>query len=301
MARATSLLAVAAPPRAHVAWRDLLGLTRPRVTLVAAITGWPALTLGPETPAPAVLAGVLAGLVLLASGCSAVNAWLERDRDRLMTRTRKRPLPAGRVSPRAALAFAVTLSAAGVAVLALCGTAAAAAIGLATWAAYVGPYTSWAKSNTAWSAVVGAFPGAAAPLIAGAAVNGQPGFYGWTLFAVVFLWQAPHVWAIELFRGREYAAAGLPTMPARAGAIATRRLMLAWTVALVGVTLLPWIAGRLGLLYGVTAIAANLCLLRAVAIAIRTGQSRDDRQAFVASLLHVTAVFGAMIVEPMLR
>ncbi len=301
MAQATSAFVLTARSAARVSWRDLLALTRPRVTLVAAITGWPALTLGRTTPSIASLVAVLAGLVLLAAGCSAFNAWIERDRDALMARTRLRPLPSRRLSPPIALVFGAATSAAGIVALAAGGSVTAAAIGVATLIFYLGPYTSWAKAHTAWSAVVGAFPGAAAPLIADAAANGSPGLMGWTLFGIVFLWQAPHVWAIELFRSRDYVAAGLPTMPALAGTAVTRRLMLLWTAALVSVTLVPWLDGTLGALYGGVALAADLYLLGAIVVAMRSGHARADRNAFFASLVHVTAIFSVMIVEPMLR
>jgi heme o synthase len=298
MAYATPLPMTVYSP-ASVCWRDLLALTRPRVTLVAAITGWPALRLGHASPPAEVLALVLCGLVLLAAGCSAINAWIERDRDALMARTRNRPLPARRLAPGVALAFGLAASAAGIGALALGGNLLAAAIGTLTWAWYLGPYTSWAKPRTAWSAVIGAFPGAAAPLIAAAAVNGSPGLGGWTLFAIVFFWQAPHVWAIELYRPREYAAAGLPTMPARAGERLTRRLMLAWTIVLVPVTLVPWLTGTLGTLYGIVGLGAGVYYLSAVAAAMRVRCPRGDRAAFLASLLYVIVVFGSMIVESM--
>lgn len=300
MAQATPLPVTVYSP-ARVRWRDLLALTRPRVTLVAAITGWPALRLSHASPPAEVLALVLCGLVLLAAGCSAINAWIERDRDALMARTRNRPLPARRLAPAVALAVGLATSAAGIGAIALGGNITAAAIGIVTWGAYLGPYTSWAKPRTAWSAVIGAFPGAAAPLVAAAAVNGYPGLGGWTLFAIVFLWQAPHVWAIELFRTREYTAAGLPTMPARAGERLTRRLMLAWTIALVPVTLLPMLTGALGLLYGSVALAASVYYLSAVVAAMRVRCPRGDRAAFLASLLYITVVFGALIVESMMR
>jgi protoheme IX farnesyltransferase len=301
MAYAAPVVAFTPKPQARVAWRDLLALTRPRVTLVAAITGWPALTLGPASPSAVTLAAILAALVLLSSGCSAFNAWIERDRDRLMTRTRTRPLAARRLRPAAAIVFGAVTTAAGVALLAVYGNAAAAMLGLATVAFYVGPYTVWAKPHTAWSAVVGAFPGAAAPLIADAAVNGSPGLPGWTLFAIVFLWQAPHVWAIELFRAPEYRAAGLPTLPARAGAIVTRRLMFVCATALVPVTIAPIAAGLLGLIYGVVAVAASLYFQIKIAVAVRERHARADRNAFLASLVYICVVFAALIVGPMLR
>lgn len=285
----------------RVAWRDVLALARPRVTLVAVLTGAPALALGEGWPRPATVAGVLAGLALLGAGASALNAWIERDRDALMARTQHRPLPDGRLEPGVALGAGALSATAGIAMLGVWGSAAAAVLGAATLAFYLGPYTMWAKPRTAWSAVVGAAPGAAAPLIADAAAHGHVGVWGWTLFAIVFLWQPPHVWSIELFRRRELDAAGLPALPALVGEQGTRRLMLAWIVPLVPLTLMPWLAGTLGPLYGLAALGVGLYFGRAVVTALRARHAAADRRAFVASLIHMTWLFAAMLADLLLH
>lgn len=281
-------------------WREVLQLARPRVTLVAALTGGPALVLGHDAPPLLVVVNTLAALVLLGAGCSALNAWIERDRDARMARTRNRPLPSRRLRPAVALAFGLAASAAAVALLASLA-AAAAVLGIATLAWYLGAYTVWAKPRTAWSAVVGAVPGAAAPLIADAAAHGSPGTWGWTLFAIVFLWQPAHVWAIELFRRDELDAAGLPSMPARAGAQSTRRLMVLWIGALLPVTLAPWAGGALGPGYALVAVAAGVHFAGAAIRALRGRTPAADRRAFLASLVHVMLVFGAMLASTLTR
>lgn len=282
--------------------REYLALTRPRVTLTAVLTAVPALAIGRDGWPPATTAlSVLAGITLLASGCSAVNAWCERDRDALMARTRHRPLPAGRLPAGRALAFGILATLYGLAILGLAGSALAAALGGLTFAWYIGLYTLWAKPSSPWNVVVGAVPGAAAPLIADAAVSGQVGPWAWALFAIVFLWQPPHVWAIALFRRDDQAAAGLPSLPQVRGEDATRAQMLGWTLALVLASLLPARGGALGPLYGVVAAGAGAYFVRAVALAIRERAPRADRRAFGASLVHLTLLFSAMLVELGLR
>lgn len=295
--RAPARTANAGFARDHLVWRDVIALARPRVTLVAVLTGAPALAWNGAWPRPATVAGVLAGLALLGAGASALNAWVERDRDALMARTRDRPLPAGRLEPGVALGVGALAAAAGIAILGAWGSLLGGLLGAAMLAFYLGPYTLWSKPHTAWSAVVGAAPGAAAPLIADAAAHGHVGAWGWTLFAIVFLWQPPHVWSIELFRRRELDAADLPSMPARAGEQGTRRLMLAWIVVLVPLTLMPWRSGTLGTLYGVVALGLGLQFAHAAVVALRARHAAADRRAFLASLVHMTWLFAVMLID----
>jgi len=127
------------------------------------------------------------------------------------------------------------------------------------------------------------------------------GPWGWALFSIVFLWQPPHVWAIELFRAGEHAAAGLPTMPGRIGEQATRRLVLAWIAALFPVSLLPSLAGPLGPAYAAVALAVGYLFARAAVVALRRRDARADRAVFLASLVYMLLLFGAMLVELGLR
>ncbi|MFZ5478425.1 MAG: protoheme IX farnesyltransferase, partial [Myxococcota bacterium] len=212
--------------------RPLLELTRPRVVAMVVFTALPVLLWGPLPTVGDALAA-LAGTLLVAAGNSALNAWVERDRDARMARTRSRPLPSGRLPAGTALGWALAITGAGLAIL----PPAAAAIALATTVIYVGAYTAWLKPRSAHNTVVGAVAGAAAPLIVDAALRGSPGVAGWVCFAVVFAWQMPHTWAIALYRAEEYAAAGIVMMPAVVGPAATRRRMLAWAIALLGVSL----------------------------------------------------------------
>ena len=133
------------------------------------------------------------GISLAAASANTLNAYLERDKDALMDRTRNRPLPAGRISPRAALRFGLFLALGSTVLLYAIAGPAAAGLGVASILYYVFVYTVWAKPRSAWNAVIGAAAGAAAPLIADAAANGRVGPAGLALFAIVFFWQPPHV------------------------------------------------------------------------------------------------------------
>ena len=166
-----------------------------------------------------------------------------------MERTKSRPLPAGLIAPRAALVFGLGLGVLSTVLLAMVSGPAAALVGVASILFYVFVYTIWLKPRSIWNAVIGGAAGAAAPLIADAAVNGTIGLAGWTLFAIVFFWQPPHVWAIALYRKADYRAAGIPMPPEVIGDEATRRRIVWYTAGLLPVTVAPYFLGLTGPIY----------------------------------------------------
>jgi protoheme IX farnesyltransferase len=237
------------------------------------------------------------GIALAASSANTLNAYIERDLDALMERTRGRPLPAGRIAPRAALGFGLALGVGSTVLLYALAGLPAAGVGVASILFYVFVYTIWLKPRSAWNAVIGGAAGAAAPLIADVAVNGQIGPAGLLLFGVVFFWQPPHVWAIALYRKSDYEAAGIPMLPSVIGDHPTRWRMLWYTVGLVPITLAPVALGLLGPIYGVVALAVNAWFVWA---AVRVLRERDDESAhamFRVSLGYLFALFLAMLVD----
>ena len=203
--------------------------------------GWPALGFG---------ALVLLGIALAAASANTLNAYIERDKDALMERTQGSAAAGG--SHRAARGAASSDSRSPSPRRRCSGRSAgapAAGLGVASILFYVFVYTIWLKPRSAWNAVIGGAAGAAAPLIADAAVNGHVGAAGLSLFAIVFFWQPPHVWAIALYRKADYEAAGIPMLPSVIGDQPTRRRMLWYTLGLVPVTLAPVALGLLGPIY----------------------------------------------------
>lgn len=275
--------------------RAYLELTRPRVVALVVLTAGPVL-LWREAD-PVVSLGVLTGTCGLAGGCSALNAWWERESDGRMVRTRTRPLPSGRLGADDALAFGIALTLASLWALLGFGGAGAFLFGAITVAWYVGFYTIGLKRRTAQNIVIGGAAGGTAPLIADAAVNGMPGAYAWALFAIVFLWTPPHFWAIALYRAEEYAAAGIPMMPAVAGPQGTRWRMLAYAVALLPATLAPVALGVHGWTYGAVATLAGLWLVAACVRALRARDRGTDRKVFFASVIHLSVLLMAMMGE----
>jgi len=279
-------------------FRAYADLTKPRILLLVIFTGLPVLAMAsggwPGVPFAAL---TLIGIALAAGAANALNCYLERDRDRLMTRTRLRPLPTHQISPRAALSFALALSVGSTALLYAVAGFAAAALGVASILFYIFVYTIWLKPRSALNAVIGGAAGAAAPLIADAAVNGHVGAAGWLLFAIVFFWQPPHVWAIALFRKDDYERAGIPMMPSVVGEQPTRWRMLFYTLALVPVTLAPLPLGLLGWIYLAAALPLDGWF---VWMAVRVLRERSDaaaRSMFHVSLLYLFGLFLAMLLD----
>jgi protoheme IX farnesyltransferase len=273
-------------------------LTKPRVLLLVIFTGLPALILaGGAWPEPGFAVAVLAGITLAAAAANTFNCYIERDRDALMARTRARPLPAHRLAPGRALVFGWALAFVSTGLLWWVGGRTAAALGVASILFYVFVYTVWLKPRTAWNAVVGGASGAAAPLIADAAVNGHVGPAGWLLFAIVFLWQPPHVWAIALFRKRDYEAAGIPMLPSVIGDEPTRWRMLWYSLALVPVTLAPVPLGMLGGLYLAVALALDAWLVWHVVRVLRERTTAAARRVFRVSLVYLFVLFLAMLLD----
>jgi protoheme IX farnesyltransferase len=281
--------------------KGYVALTKPRILLLVIFTGLPALLMAADGwPGAAFATTVLLGIALAAAAANALNCYVERDLDAVMERTRSRPLPSGRLAPRAALVFGLGLSLVATALLYAVAGSLAAALGVASILFYVFVYTVWLKPRSSWNAVVGGAAGAAAPLIADAAVNGQVGPVGWLLFGIVFLWQPPHVWAIALFRRSDYARAGIPMLPLVIGAQPTRWRMLWYTLALVPVTLAPVPLGLLGGLYLVAALLLDAWFVWHAVRVLRERTESAARRLFQVSLVYLFALFLAMLADRLL-
>ena len=278
--------------------RNYVDLTKPRLLPMVLFTGLPVMGMAAGGwPSLSFVLLVLIAIALAASSANTLNAYIERDLDAVMERTKERPLPSGRIAPRAALMFGLALGAGSTVLLYAIEGWAAAGVGIASILFYVFVYTVWLKPRSSWNAVIGGAAGAAAPLIADVAVNGQIGPAGLLLFGVVFFWQPPHVWAIALYRKADYEAAGIPMLPSVIGDHPTRWRMLWYTIGLVPVTLAPVALGLLGWVYGAVAIVMNAWF---VVAAIRVLREQDDASAqamFRVSLAYLFSLFLAMLAD----
>jgi len=271
-------------------------LTMPRLLPLVLFSGVPALWLAaPEWPSPLASAAVLLGLALAAGSANALNSFLERERDARMLRTAARPLPSGRLAPERALYFGLALGVIGPGLLAWTAGPVAALVALAGILFYVFVYTLWLKPRTAAAVIVGGVSGAISPLVADAAFDGTIGAAGWLLFALIFVWQPPHFWAIALYRSQEYGAAGFPVLPNTVGARATRWRILLWIPPVVIVSLIPVYLEMLGPIYAVAAIGLGALFAASGVSLLFRASAAAARRVFRVSLVYLMGVFVAML------
>ena len=255
---------ISARPDEGAAIRDLISLLKPRVMTLVVFSGiagmWVAPGLTNMHPLLAVIS--IFALALGAGAAGAVNMWYDRDIDAIMTRTKNRPVPSGRVTPEDALTFAVVCSVAAVLLLGLASNWLAAGILAFANLFYSVFYTMFLKRRTPQNIVIGGAAGAFPPIIGWAAVTGDITLYPLILFAVIFFWTPPHFWALSLFANNDYARAGVPMLPVVAGEQTTRRHIFGYTFLLVALTYLPCLLGFTGLLYlaGNTVLSALFIL-----------------------------------------
>jgi protoheme IX farnesyltransferase len=273
----------------------LFELTKPSVTTLVMVT----MVSGAFAASVPIQASRLL-LAMFATACvvgaaNAFNMWMERDTDALMSRTRRRPLPTGRLSADMVLGFGVLLAVVGLTLLATSVSSLSALLGWVALSSYVLAYTPL-KRVTTWSLHVGAVPGAMPPLIGWASVTGALSREAFALFAILFVWQLPHFLAIATFRAPEYDRAGLKVLPNVRGAAATEASIIFYSVVLGLVALAPWALGMAGLGYGVTALVSSLAFL---GVALhgrgRMEPNRWARRLFIASLPYLVVVFAAFV------
>lgn len=291
----------AAPRSLRAVVSDLVSLTKPRLSGLVLFTAGGGLWLAPvDVDLVTGIAAVL-GTTLVVGGANALNCYLERDADLLMGRTRTRPLPAGRLSPQAGLAFGVVLSLVSVPLLTVLTTPLAGLLAALALLSYVVVYTPM-KRRSSVSTLVGAFPGALPPLIGWTAATGSLDVGGLALFALLFLWQIPHSLAIGIYRGPEYAKAGLKVFPNEHGLPAARRQALLYTTPLVAV---PLLLVHLDIGSWATLIAGATLGCWFFALALQgfrnQGDARWARRFFFASLIYLTGLFGALGVDSLWR
>jgi heme o synthase len=280
--------------------RDYLTLTKPRIMSLLLVTGAGGMFVGYQGAPPAWLFAVaMLGLALACGGASALNHVLDRDIDAVMgSRTRERPVAAGRISPEQALEFGLFLSALSFALLASAVNVLTALLALVGNAFYVVVYTRWLKRTTPQNIVIGGAAGAVPPLVGYAAATGSLALPALWLFLIVFLWTPPHFWALALMIKNAYAAAGVPMLPVVRGEHETARQILLYSIALVAFTVL--VGYWLGAVYTASAVALGAVFV-ALAWRLRRDLTRPRALAlFHYSLAYLALLFAAAAVDPLL-
>jgi protoheme IX farnesyltransferase len=280
---------------------DFVALMKPRVMSLVVFTAFVGLLLAPGHFHPVLGFAALVCIAVGAGAAGALNMWYDADIDAVMTRTARRPIPAGRVLPGEALGFGATLAVGSVVMLGLTANWFAAALLAFTIFFYVAIYTVWLKRATPQNIVIGGAAGAFPPMIGWAAATSGVALESVLLFLIIFLWTPPHFWALSLLRSGEYARAGIPMLPVVAGRAETKRQIVLYTGVLVPVSLAPWLLGYAGLLYGVIAVAAGavLALLAWRIWTAAEGRPTDlaARRLFGFSILYLFALFAGLLID----
>ncbi|MFB9950319.1 heme o synthase [Rhizobium puerariae] len=281
--------------------RDFFELLKPRVMSLVVFTAFAGLVLAPGHINP-VLAVISILCIAVGAGASgALNMWYDADIDAVMSRTARRPIPAGRILPQEALAFGLTLSVFSVAILGLAVNWFAAGLLAFTIFFYAVVYTMWLKRSTPQNIVIGGASGAFPPMIGWACVTGGVSLDSILLFLIIFLWTPAHFWALALFKMRDYGSVGVPMMPNVAGEASTKNQIVAYAVLTAATAVAPALTGLAGLGYGLFAAALGAIFI-CCSIAVRHMPDGDEKMVpakkmFAYSIFYLFAIFSALLVD----
>ena len=278
---------------------DYFEMTKPRVQSLLLFTTITTMYVAGD-PSIGLVALTCLGGYLSAGGAGAINHWYDRDIDAAMGRTASRPVPAGRISPRAALIYAFALQIASFVILATAANLLSAFLALAGFVWYTLVYTVWLKRRSPQNIVIGGAAGAIPPLVGWAAVTGSVAPAALYLFAIVFYWTPPHFWALSLLMKDEYARVGVPMMPVVHGEVETRRQIVLYTFLLTVLTLLPFVFGFFGVIYAVFAVGLAAAF---ITLSLRLQRRADRKSAlrtYLFSLGYLAVLFVAMVLDAQL-
>jgi len=275
---------------------DYVALTKPKVQSLLLLTTVTTMYVAGDPSIGRVAITVLGGY-LAAGGAGAVNHYYDRDIDAQMARTADRPVPSGRVSPRAALTYGIVLAALSFLLMATTINLLAASLSMAGFVGYVGVYTVWLKRRTPQNIVIGGAAGAVPPLVGWAATTGHVSWMAVYLFAIVFFWTPPHFWALSLLMKDEYARVNVPMLPVVRGETETRRQILLYTVLLYAVTQLPFCAGSMGAIYLVASLTLGVLFIAGAVLLTRRADRATALKLYLFSLAYLAALFAAMVLD----
>jgi len=287
------------PTRGRVA--AYVALTKPRIIELLLVTTVPAMVVAERGMPPLwLILATLVGGTLAAAGANATNMVIDRDIDKLMRRTSKRPLVTGEITPRNALIFAIGLEVAAAVWLSVVVNPLSAALAVAATLFYVLVYTIWLKRTSTQNIVIGGAAGAVPVLVGWAAVTNRLAVAPFVMFAIIFAWTPPHFWALAIRYREDYAAADVPMLPVVASFDDTAKRIVAYTVVLWAVSLTFWPLGHMGWLYLAAAVALG-AMFTGQAVQLARSHSPDTAmKLFKFSITYITLLFAAMAVDQLL-
>ena len=284
--------------------RDYIALLKPRVMSLVIFTALVGVMIAPSNLHPLEALVALLCIAIGAGASGALNMWYDADIDRIMKRTQKRPIPAGKISPDQAFSFGMTLSVGSVLMLGLLINWLAAGLLAFTIFFYVVIYTIWLKRSTPQNIVIGGAAGAFPPMIGWAAVTGSVSIESITLFMIIFMWTPPHFWSLALLKSEDYKNAGVPMLPVVAGEAVTRSQILLYSVLMVPIGIAPAMLGFAGVAYGALSIILGTLFLLAALRVYRIREGSEAKKAagqmFGFSLIYLSALYATLLAEHIL-
>ncbi len=281
--------------------RDYISLMKPRLMSLAVFTAFVGMYLAPGHMHPILQFISILSIACGAGAAGALNMWYEHDIDALMPRTKNRPIPAGRIHPDDALAFGVVNAFGSVLVLSFSATYLAGILLAFTIAFYVFVYTMWLKRKTSQNIIIGGACGAFPPLIGWASVSGTLSVEPLLLFLLIFVWQAPHFWALSLFQKEGYAQANIPMLPVVEGIKETKKQILLYTFFLNMSVFLPLSIGMFSYLYGAVALVLTVYFNACTWDVWKSEDVRQAKRLFWFSILYLFLLFSTMLIDHALR
>lgn len=286
-------------PNGDSTWRDFITVTKPgiiRSNLIAAFAGYWVAS-GWDVQYGRLILTLLGTMLVMASAC-VFNNYFDRDLDMKMERTRERGLPTGRLKPQTVLIYGILLGISGLVVLFIFSGLLAGLFGILGMFVYVVVYTLWLKRTSTWSTSVGAISGAMPPVIGYVAVTGTVDLGAWLLFALLFLWQPPHFWALGIRRKEEYRAAGFPLLPVVKGTRRTKFQMIPYVALLLPIPVLMYMYGYAGIYYLVISTVLSVTWLY---LTLRGFTAKDDdawaKQCFFFSINYLMVSLIALVLN----
>ena len=276
---------------------DFISLLKPRVMSLVVFTGFVGLYLAPGDGNPILQTIAILCIAFGAGASGAINMWYDRDIDAIMSRTKSRAIPSGKVTAEAALTFGVLLAGGSVMVMGLAINWVAATLLMVTIMFYVFIYTIWLKRRTPQNIVIGGAAGAFPPMIGWAAATGTVSVESITLFTIIFIWTPPHFWALSLYKSDDYKAAGIPMMPLVHGRYETKKQILLYSIVLGPLGIVPFWLGTLGAVFGATAALLGALFIATAWRVMRDDSDKNCKQLFGFSILYLFLLFLAMIVD----
>jgi protoheme IX farnesyltransferase len=281
--------------------KDFIALSKPLIVGLLLITTYGGLVIGGKAwPSFSLTVWTLIGGALAAGGSSALNQYIDRELDKQMQRTAKRPLADGRLTDAEGLAFGLGMSLVSYYVLACFVNGLAALLSLAGIIYYVILYSLWLKKATVQNIVIGGGAGAIPPLVGYAAATGYLDWTAWILFAIIFMWTPPHFWALAIVRMKDYERAGVPMLPVVRGEMETRRQIFIYTIELIAVTLLLPILQLAGIVYLISSVVLGGALIYAAWAVWKQGGNKVAWRMYKWSSTYLVFIFLAIMIDAVL-